>query len=71
MEITTNETKITEMVAPEGCYITQSSEVTDDERLFFTRRPLLATEKLGDWTAVDSTVKDEWQQRMSAKYGNH
>lgn len=51
---------LTELVADEGMYITQSAEVWD-ERVFCTRRVLTPSEAATDWRDATEEEKVEYE----------
>lgn len=61
-------TTFTEQIADEGGYITQAAEVSDEERLYLTRRVKLPGEKSGTWRDATAGERDEYIARMQEKY---
>lgn len=58
----------TEQIADEGAYITQSAEVSDDERLYLTRRVKLQGEETGLWRDASADEKAQYDARMAERY---
>lgn len=58
----------TEQIADEGAYITQSAEVSDDERLYLTRRVKLQGEESGLWRDASADEKAQYDARMAERY---
>lgn len=63
-EITLQTVTFEEMIAPDGRYLTQSAEVADGQRLYFTRRPLLAEESISDWRIAEAEEREAWAKRQ-------
>ena len=61
-------TSFTEQVADEGAYITQNAEVSDDERLYLTRRMKLPKEEAGLWRDASAEEKAAYDARMAERY---
>lgn len=61
-------TSFTEQVADEGAYITQNAEVSDDERLYLTRRIKLPKEEAGLWRDASADEKAAYDARMAERY---
>ena len=57
-------TSFTEQVADDGAYITQNAEVSDDERLYLTRRMKLPKEEAGLWRDASAA----FDARMAERY---
>lgn len=58
----------TEQIADAGAYITQSAEVSDDERLYLTRRVKLQGEETGLWRDASADEKAQYDARMAERY---
>lgn len=56
-----------ELIAPVGMFITQAADVTDSERLYFTRKTWNVDDDLSMWRAAASSERAEWQERMNAE----
>ena len=56
-------TTFTEQIAD-----TQAAEVSDEERLYLTRRVKLPGEKSGTWRDATAGERDEYIARMQEKY---
>ena len=61
-------TTFTEQIADEGAYITQASEVSDEERLYLTRRVKLSGEAGDAWRDAFAEEKAEYDAHMAKKY---
>lgn len=53
-----------EIVAPEGCYLTQKADVDDGQRLFLRRRVRLAFDMGGDWRVATEAEKAQCEARV-------
>ena len=63
-----HKTSFTEQVADDGAYITQNAEVSDDERLYLTRRMKLPKEEAGLWRDASVDEKAAFDARMAERY---
>lgn len=56
------------VTAPEGKYLTQSSEaVTDEQRIYVTEVALAVTSSPEDWREASAEEKEEFEARQKAK----
>lgn len=56
--------KINEMIAPQGAYLTQKEENPAGGRVYVTRRTLLPSETLEDWRVATADEKAEWEAEI-------
>lgn len=60
---------LNEIVAEEGCYLTQvATDLEPWQRIFCTKKILLSSESINDWRDATQAEKDAWEESLQPTY---